>query len=240
MSTKQPNIYKNQLQTLTYSPVILGILIFVLCFSTYYIVSNERKINALEERLTNVETQLTQIAVNLDLVYEVFIEAQKIKEHIQTRSRIGHGQVTEISYAILHNARYHNLNPYLLVAIAETESSFYRNAVGKVGEHGLIQVCYGTFKMMMKDGDFYHWRDTLQAGAKYLVYLLKRFSGNTILALAGYNAGPNRTLKRLMEIGSPYVNKVERNYLRIAKNNNNLGTLYSHDLKNAGWANVAV
>ena len=107
------------------------------------------------------------------------------------------------------------LNPYLLLAIAETESSFYPQAVGKVGERGLVQVRYGTFKMMMQEGDFYHWRDTLEAGANYLVYLLNRFKGNTILALAGYNAGPNRTRDRLLEIGRPYVRKVETNYTRI-------------------------
>ncbi|NLW56204.1 MAG: transglycosylase SLT domain-containing protein [Firmicutes bacterium] len=240
MLSKQPkvtDIDKKQQQIIATSPVILSILAFLLCFSLCLLISNERKINALEERLADVETQLTQIAANLDLVYEVFIEAQKIKEHIQSRSRIDQEQVSEITYAILHNARRYNLNPYLLVAIAETESSFYRNAVGKVGEHGLIQVRYGTFKMMMKEeGDFNHWRDTLQAGARYLVYLLKRFNGNTILALAGYNAGPNRTLERLMEIGSPYVKKVENNYRRVAKNT--FGPQYSYDLINAGWANV--
>ena len=241
MLSKQPsstNIYKKQLPGLAVSPVFLCLLAFLLCFSLYLMISNERRINMLEERLAKVETQLTEIAANLDLVYEIFVEAQKIKEHIQSRSRIDQEQVQEITYAILHNARRYNLNPYLLVAIAETESSFYRNAVGKVGEHGLIQVCYGTFKMMMKDeGDFNHWRDTLHAGARYLVYLLKRFNGNTILALAGYNAGPNRTRERLLAIGSPYVKKVEHCYRRMAKITK--GTQYSCDLINAGWAKSA-
>jgi hypothetical protein len=217
---------------LTFFPVILGMLISLLFFSTYYIISNEKKLSALEQRLGTVETQLIQIGENLELVSEVFSEAQKIKDHIQIRSKINTEQATEVTYAILYSARVNKLNPYLLLAIAETESSFYPNAVGRIGERGLIQVRYGTFKMMLKQGDFYHWRDTLQAGANYLVYLF---------ALAGYNAGPNRTRERLMELASPYIKKVERNYARITRNNQyTTSAIYSRDLKNAGWAETKV
>ncbi|HBT16814.1 MAG TPA: hypothetical protein DEB05_07655 [Firmicutes bacterium] len=241
MTQKQPDIYNSKIEMLTFFPVILGMLISLLFFSTYYIISNEKKLSALEQRLGTVETQLIQIGENLELVSEVFSEAQKIKDHIQIRSKINTEQATEVTYAILYSARVNKLNPYLLLAIAETESSFYPNAVGRIGERGLIQVRYGTFKMMLKQGDFYHWRDSLQAGANYLVYLLKRFKGNTILALAGYNAGPNRTRERLMELASPYIKKVERNYARITRNNQyTTSAIYSRDLKNAGWAETKV
>lgn len=212
-------------------PLCLGLLI-TLFFSTFYVM----QFQILAQRLTAVENTLTQLAEELELVQEVFDEAEKIKDHIERRSKINSEQVREITYAILHCSRQKKLNPYLLLAIAETESSFYPQAVGKVGERGLVQVRYGTFKMMMKEGDFYHWRDTLEAGANYLVYLLERFKGNTILALAGYNAGPNRTRERLLEIGRPYVRKVEINYTRIVRNNEHLRTVYGPDLAASGWA----
>ncbi len=212
-------------------PLCLGLLI-ALFFSTYY----GMQFQSLAQRLTVVENTLTQLAEDLELVQEVFDEAQKIKDHIDRRSKINSEQGQEIAYAILHCSRQKKLNPYLLLAIAETESSFYPQAVGQVGERGLVQVRYGTFKMMMKEGDFYHWRDTLEAGANYLVYLLERFKGNTILALAGYNAGPNRTRERLLEIGRPYVRKVETNYTRIVQSNEGLRTVYGLDLVDSGWA----
>ncbi|NLM37406.1 MAG: transglycosylase SLT domain-containing protein [Firmicutes bacterium] len=211
----------------------LTIVVALGCFASY-IINTEQKIHRLTERMEAIESTLAQLADQLEVVQEVFYEAQKIKDHIQKRSRISAQQATEVTYAILHCAYQNMLNPFLLVAIAETESSFYPHAVGRVGERGLVQVCYGTFKMMMQEGDFHHWRDTLQAGAKYLVYLLRRFNGNTLLALAGYNAGPNRTLERLREIGAPYVRKVETNYARIVRNNHYVQMVYGQGLTAAG------
>ena len=220
-------------------PTILSFcfIIFVgLCCFVSYIINTENKLHSLTERMEAIENTLTQLTAELEVVHEVFYEAQKIKDHIKERSRISAEQATEVTYALLHCAYQNKLNPFLLVAIAETESSFYPHAVGGVGERGLVQVRYGTFKMMMKEGNFYHWRDTLQAGANYLVYLLRRFNGNTVLALAGYNAGPNRTLERLMQIGTPYVKKVEANYARIVRNNHYVQTVYGHGLRASGWA----
>lgn len=239
MKLKPSNIYNTSIPVQIILLIMLGISVSLVCFTTYYIINNERKFSVLEERMEAVEREISQISENLDLVKEIFGEAQKIKNHIQTRSKIQAEQTTEISYAILYSAKTANINPFLLLAVAETESSFYPNAVGKVGERGLIQVCYGTFKMF-SNGDFYNWRDTLQAGAKFLEYLLKRFKGNTILALAGYNAGPNRTRERMLELASPYLKKMENNYSRIAQNKEYASSIYSKDLKNAGWAEIKV
>jgi membrane-bound lytic murein transglycosylase MltF len=214
----------------------LGFIIFVgLCCFTSYMINTENKLHQLTERMEALESALTQLTAELEVVHEVFYEAQKIKDHIKQRSKISSEQATEVTYALLHCSYQNKLNPFLLLAIAETESSFYPHAVGAVGERGLVQVRYGTFKMMMKEGDFYNWRDTLQAGANYLVYLLRRFNGNTTLALAGYNAGPNRTLERLRQIGAPYVKKVEANYARIVRNNHYVQTVYGSGLSASGW-----
>ena len=218
-------------------PTILSfcLIIFVglFCFASY-IMNTEKKLHSMAERMEAVENALTRLTNELEVVHEVFYEAQKIKDHIKARSKISAPQATEVTYALLHCAYQNKLNPFILLAIAETESSFYPYAVGAVGERGLVQVCYGTFKMMMKEGSFYHWRDTLQAGAKYLVYLLRRFNGNTSLALAGYNTGPNRTLERLKQIGSPYVKKVEANYARIVRNNDYVRLVYGPGLTASG------
>ncbi|WP_231133155.1 lytic transglycosylase domain-containing protein [Capillibacterium thermochitinicola] len=229
---------KNELQKQLFQTMLsfcLTIFVALGCFASY-IINTEKKLHSLTERMEAIESALTRLTDELEVVHEVFYEAQKIKDHIQKRSRISAQQATEVTYAILHCAYQNKLNPFLLVAIAETESSFYPHAVGRVGERGLVQVRYGTFKMMMKEGDFYHWRDTLQAGAKYLVYLLRRFNGNIVLALAGYNAGPNRTRERLMQIGAPYVKKVETNYARIVRNNHYVQMVYGQSLTAAGWA----
>ncbi|HBR29020.1 MAG TPA: hypothetical protein DD789_06195 [Firmicutes bacterium] len=234
MENKRIEIDPFRMRIITMMVPICLMLLISLFFSI--LINNEKRLLTLAARLEQVETTLTEIAADLELVREVFDEAQKIKSHIEQRSKIHPEQATEVTYALLYCAAAKQLNPYLLLAIAETESSFYRHAVGGVGERGLVQVRYGTFKMMMKTGDFNHWRDTLEAGANYMVYLLNRFKGNTILALAGYNAGPNRTRERLMAIGSPYVKKVERNYARIVRNNESVASFYGRDLISSGWS----
>jgi hypothetical protein len=227
---------KNDLLLIGPVTMIVPICIMLLISLSFsMLINNEKRLDTLAARLATVETTLREIATDLELVREVFDEAQKIKGHIEQRSKVHSEQATEVTYALLQCAYAKQINPYLLLAMAETESSFYPQAVGGVGERGLVQVRYGTFKMMMKTGDFYHWRDTLEAGANYLVYLLKRFNGNTILALAGYNAGPNRTRERLMEIGTPYVRKVERNYARVVRNHESIASFYGRDLISSGW-----
>src|SRR5690606_33770285 len=80
-------------------------IIFVgLCFFASYIISTEQNLHHLAARMETLESALTQLKAELEVVHEVFSEAQKIKEHIQKRSKISSEQATEISYALLHCA----------------------------------------------------------------------------------------------------------------------------------------
>jgi soluble lytic murein transglycosylase-like protein len=82
----------------------------------------------------------------------------------------------------------HDLDPVLLTAVAEVESAFNHRAVSPKGASGLLQ-------LMPATADRFGVRDVFDAeqnvngGARYLSWLLRRFDGDTELALAGYNAG---------------------------------------------------
>ena len=85
-------------------------------------------------------------------------------------------------------ARDHRLDPILLTAVARTESAFDPRAVSLKGASGLMQLMPQTATRFGVT-DVFDATQNVDAGARYLRWLLERFAGRTDLALAGYNAG---------------------------------------------------
>jgi len=103
----------------------------------------------------------------------------------------------------------------LLRAMALVESSQNPNAISKVGAKGLLQFMDATWREW-GHGDPYNPEASIEAGAKYIANLIKRFDGDYRMALAAYNGGPTK----LARVGYPamptetkdYVVKVMRTY----------------------------
>jgi len=85
-------------------------------------------------------------------------------------------------------AATHRVDPILLTAVARTESSFDPRAVSPKGAQGLMQLMPQTATRFGVT-DAFDAEQNVDGGARYLGWLLERFSGQTELALAGYNAG---------------------------------------------------
>lgn len=86
-------------------------------------------------------------------------------------------------------AREHTVDAALLKAVARAESCFDPRAVSRVGATGLMQLMPITAQEMGVS-DVYDQIQNLNGGAKYLARMLTRYSSDTRLALAAYNAGP--------------------------------------------------
>jgi soluble lytic murein transglycosylase-like protein len=85
-------------------------------------------------------------------------------------------------------AAIHGLDPYLILSVMRQESGFNRNALSPKGASGLMQLMPATASRFGVRNIF-DVRENILGGAKYLRWLLDRFSGDVRLALAGYNAG---------------------------------------------------
>ncbi|MDE2691982.1 MAG: lytic transglycosylase domain-containing protein [Acidobacteriota bacterium] len=90
---------------------------------------------------------------------------------------------------ILSAAARHGVDPLLVAAIVQAESSFDTEAVSPRGALGLMQMMPTTAEQLGV-ADAYDPGQNLDAGVSYLAYLLRRFDDDLVLALAGYNAGP--------------------------------------------------
>ncbi|MEM1180837.1 MAG: lytic transglycosylase domain-containing protein [Acidobacteriota bacterium] len=98
--------------------------------------------------------------------------------------------LADLPYAgmIRRTAERHGLDPLLVAAVVETESHFNPLAVSHRGAVGLMQVLPST--AALEPEALAEPSLNLEAGARYLRYLIDRYQGDLELALAAYNAGP--------------------------------------------------
>jgi soluble lytic murein transglycosylase len=105
----------------------------------------------------------------------------------------------------------------LALAVTRQESSFNAAAVSRSGALGLMQLMPGTAREVASQLGLPFIQDKLTSdpaynvalGSQYLAEMLQRFGGSYELALAAYNAGPNRVARWLRTIGDPRAGKID-------------------------------
>ena len=119
--------------------------------------------------------------------------------------------------AIQSAAEEAGVDPALLASLVRHESNFDQNVVSHAGAIGLAQLMPGTAAGLGVDPHDPH--ENLAGGARYLKTQLDRF-GSVELALAAYNAGPNRVAQaggvpRIQETQT-YVQRVTDTYRELS------------------------
>lgn len=95
---------------------------------------------------------------------------------------------------IVDSSRRYNIDPLLIYAQMHQESSFKLRATSHKGASGLMQLMPATARRFGVTS-IYDPRQNIEAGVKYMRWLLDTFSGDVVLALAGYNAGEGAVMK---------------------------------------------
>ncbi|MBE9030581.1 transglycosylase SLT domain-containing protein [filamentous cyanobacterium LEGE 11480] len=92
-------------------------------------------------------------------------------------------------------SKQHRLNPMLVTALMRQESRFEPQIKSSVGATGLMQVMPETAsfiagKLNVKNYNLENPADNIKLGTWYLGYTHDEYDGNSMLAVASYNAGP--------------------------------------------------
>jgi soluble lytic murein transglycosylase-like protein len=95
---------------------------------------------------------------------------------------------------IVDAATRHGVDPVLIYSIMHRESSFKRFALSPKGARGLMQLMPAT-AARFGVSNIFDPQQNIDAGTRYMRFLLNMFDGDVRLALAGYNAGEGAVLK---------------------------------------------
>jgi len=103
------------------------------------------------------------------------------------------GDPTIDAYIVDSSLRY-NIDPLLIYAQMHQESAFKLKATSYKGARGLMQLMPAT-ALRFGVTNIYDPKQNIDAGVKYMRWLLNKFDQDMSLALAGYNAGEGAVMK---------------------------------------------
>ncbi len=95
---------------------------------------------------------------------------------------------------IVDSSRRYNIDPLLIYSQMHQESSFHIRATSNKGASGLMQLMPATARRFGVTS-IYDPQQNIDAGVRYMRWLLDTFNGDVVLALAGYNAGEGAVMK---------------------------------------------
>ena len=113
------------------------------------------------------------------------------KLYIKTPRKSPSAYIKEYEGIILQASRQFGMDASLVKAVIKAESDFDHQAVSHKGAQGLMQLMPQTSNAMAVENPF-DPEENIFGGTRYLSILLKRFKNDKKLAVAAYNAGPER------------------------------------------------
>jgi soluble lytic murein transglycosylase-like protein len=145
---------------------------------------------ALEKQRASVRRQVKTVTATSE-----FFTTPWISEPTVAMVRADCDPIAEdvLDRLITESAQRESVDPKLVRAVIRKESAGRPCAVSTKGAEGLMQLMPATQIDLGVENSF-DPEQNIAGGTRYLKQMLERFKGNVALALAGYNAGPQRVV----------------------------------------------
>ncbi len=121
--------------------------------------------------------------IRKDTRYQLYIKTSPKKPIVEA--------IKDYDTVIKQAADKFGVDPLLIKAVIKAESDFDSKAVSQKGAKGLMQLMPGTAEDLAVS-DSFDAAENIFGGTRYLAMLLRRFKEDKGLALAAYNAGPEK------------------------------------------------
>lgn len=195
------------------------------------LVAQDIRNNIFNFRKRNLELDLNNNITNIRPISYYGVDESSASVVIKTLSdeyKVEENEMTRIWNNVLKEHERTNLDPFLLLALIETESSFKKDAKSWAGAVGLTQVIPRWHQDKIKDGETLTNIDvSVRVGADTLNEYLQREDGDVIRALQRYNGSLNddtrkysfKVLKKKRDLKQLYYDNITLNQ-NNDKNNN--------------------
>lgn len=208
--------------------LILSVFIFsLLAVNFLFLNILNYNLSSMEERTLKQQEKMSSFAENLDREKQQLTFAGQVLDvnnilSTFSRSQSGIGTM-DLAYIIVTESHKHNIDPYLVLALIKTESSFNMRSVSNKGAMGLMQLLPGTAQYISAQKDDVDIRmaeelfdpvTNIKLGIGYLAYLMDKYD-NQKHAIIAYNLGPGNLRKKLQSGSSLpqyYYSKIMKNY----------------------------
>ncbi|MEW6067270.1 MAG: transglycosylase SLT domain-containing protein [Nitrospirota bacterium] len=173
------NIFNDNISSMRYIIAIFGIifLIFPVAYADIYkYIDDNGVICYTDAPVTRNVNKFIKKDTNRD-----YAKQKPVKKNSE--------KITNYKQIVYEKAAIHGIDPSLIKAVIQAESNWNSTAVSKKGAMGLMQIMPVTASKLKLHNPFSP-EENIEAGIRYLKYLIERFKGDLTLALAAYNAGP--------------------------------------------------
>lgn len=209
---------------------LMAILVVFAAFNSLYLFKISKNIEDISEETTKTTDQFYSLKDELKGEKDkmsFMAHVMDIKNVLDTfDNKTSSYNSMDFAYLIAKESFENNLDPFLVLAVVKTESSFRKSVVSHKGAIGLMQILPNTanYVSSMEDHieisnvqELFEPQTNVTIGINYLSYLINKFE-NRKYAIMAYNMGPTNLIRKIRSgqtLPERYYRNVMKNYQQL-------------------------
>ncbi len=166
------------------------LFVALLLLMIIYNYNLQKKLNLYESRIEKVEIKNWKLKQQLDETNFKLIKVEELYFK-DNAFRIRYPLMSKIFSAVFKKSKQYDVNPFIVLALIQVESSFKPNAISNAGAYGLMQVNYAVWKkeLNINFNRIFDVEYNIELGIRIFKHYLKVNNNNILKAFFMYNNG---------------------------------------------------